>query len=63
MMHGEFGGVPDDGGYGVALLQRLVDQILSGLSRGSQHGDLHPHTLTHTHTQLSQGGSLSIHDA
>lgn len=47
-MNGEFGRVPDDGGDGVALLQRLVDQELAGLARGSQHGDLHPQTVTHS---------------
>lgn len=47
MMHGEFCWVPDDGGDGVTLLQCLVDQKLSGLSRSSQHGDLHCQILAH----------------
>lgn len=47
MMHGEFSWVPDDGGDGVTLLQRLADQKLSSLSRGSQHGDLHCQILSH----------------
>lgn len=47
MMHGEFSRVPDDGSDCVTLLQRLVDQILSSLPGGSQHGDLHPQAPTH----------------
>lgn len=42
MVHREFGRVPDDGGDHMALLQRLVDQVLPRLPGGSQHCDLHP---------------------
>lgn len=35
MMDGELGRVPDQGGDRVALLQRLVDQKLARLARGS----------------------------
>lgn len=47
MMHSEFSWVPDNGGDGVTLLQRLVDQKLSGLSCSSQHSDLHRQILAH----------------
>lgn len=47
MMHSEFSWIPDNGGDCVTLLQCLVDQVLSSLPCGSQHGDLHPKTLTH----------------
>lgn len=48
MMHGDFPWVPDHRGDRVTLLQRLVDQMLSSLSRSSEHGDLHPQTLAQT---------------
>jgi len=41
----EFPRVPDDGGDRVSALQRLADQVLTRLARGSQHRDPHPHTL------------------
>ena len=60
MVHGQLPRVPDDGGDGVTLLQRLVDQILSSLPSGSQHGDLHARTLTHRHTQSSVWAEASL---
>lgn len=35
MMHAQFSRIPDDGRDHVTLLQRLVDQVLTGLSSGS----------------------------
>lgn len=48
MMHGDFPWVPDHSGDCVALLQGLADQMLSSLSRPSEHGDPHPQTLAQT---------------
>lgn len=45
MMQGDFSWVPDQSGDCVTLLQGLVDQMLSSLSRRSEHGDPHPQTL------------------
>lgn len=44
MVHGELLRAPDHGGDRVALLQRLSDQMLSGLPSGSQQSDLHLQT-------------------
>lgn len=52
MMHGKFSRVPGDGGDSVALLQRLVDQILASLSSGSQYDNLHARRLTRTQSSV-----------
>lgn len=59
MMHGEFSRVPDNGGDCVTLLQRLVDQVLSSLSRSSEYSDLHPQCLAHRAQSDAAGFDLS----
>lgn len=58
-MHSEFSRVPDNGGDDVTLLQRLVDQVLSSLSRSSKYSDLHPQRLAHTAQSDAAGSDLS----